>query len=498
MENRFYNKDFEQLVKNSADQYRMFPSEKVWKGIHNKLHTRRRWYGAGLAFLLLSIGTVTWVMLTNPSTKNAAYKNLIAQNTTAKKPVVKKENEIFIAPKIGRANNQQNSTGSPLPGISNTIPPLKNDVLADIPATNDSGRMTEAMDASIQKPFTTESTPVPATVKPLNTNTAKTDLVAKTIKEPLVAKVTTTEPRLIAYDNSFTGISGYQIPGESNKAAEKTELDFSLSNNNWPLTIESVMNSYIKKAGRNKISWQLYFAPTVTYRSLKENKAFIKAARAASNPLNGNSPAAVNYSFPDLDNLIVHKPDIGFQIGTSVGYALSKRFRILTGLQFNVNKYDIKAYNHTTEVATISLNTLGRSSSVSSVTSYRVMGGGYNANWLRNFYFSASVPVGMEYVIAKGKKNYFGVSGTVQPTYVLDNKSYLVSTDYKNYAQAPSLTRHWNVNTGFELFAGIINKKSEWRISPQVRYQTLSSYKNKYPVKENLFDFGLKMGFMLR
>jgi hypothetical protein len=126
------------------------------------------------------------------------------------------------------------------------------------------------------------------------------------------------------------------------------------------------------------------------------------------------------------------------------------------------------------------------------------MGGGYNVNWLRNFYFSASVPVGMEYVIAKGKKNYFGVAGTVQPTYVLDNKSYLISTDYKNYAQAPSLTRHWNVNTGFELFAGIINKKSEWRISPQVRYQTLSSYKNKYPVKENLFDFGLKMGFMLR
>ena len=42
------NRDFEQFVKQNADQYRMFPSEKVWNGIHNSLHTRRRWYGFGL------------------------------------------------------------------------------------------------------------------------------------------------------------------------------------------------------------------------------------------------------------------------------------------------------------------------------------------------------------------------------------------------------------------------------------------------------------------
>jgi hypothetical protein len=100
--------------------------------------------------------------------------------------------------------------------------------------------------------------------------------------------------------------------------------------------------------------------------------------------------------------------------------------------------------------------------------------------------------------VARGKRSYVGVAANVQPTYVLDNKSYLVSTDYKNYAQVPSLTRHWNVNTGAEIFAGIVNKKSEWRISPQVRYQTLSSYKNTYPVKENLFDVGVKLGLILK
>src|SRR6185295_4112031 len=66
MESNFNNRDFEQFVKQNADQYRMFPSEKVWKGIHNALHTRKRWYGIGLTFLLLTVGTVTWVMVSSP------------------------------------------------------------------------------------------------------------------------------------------------------------------------------------------------------------------------------------------------------------------------------------------------------------------------------------------------------------------------------------------------------------------------------------------------
>jgi len=69
MENNFNNRDFEQFVKQNADQYRMFPSEKVWKNVHHALHTRRRWYGLGLTVLLLTAGIVTWVML-SPSVRN--------------------------------------------------------------------------------------------------------------------------------------------------------------------------------------------------------------------------------------------------------------------------------------------------------------------------------------------------------------------------------------------------------------------------------------------
>ena len=159
----------------------------------------------------------------------------------------------------------------------------------------------------------------------------------------------------------------------------------------------------------------------------------------------------------------------------------------------SVSKYDIKAYDHPAEVATIALT----DRSVRTVSNYRNTNG-YKENWLRNFYFSASIPVGAELKLSDGNKNYFGVAATLQPTYVLDNRAYLISADYKNYAEMPSLTRKWNLNTSFEVFTAHTTGKVSWRVGPQVRYQVMSSFVKNYPIKEHLFDFGLKLGIQLK
>ena len=91
----------------------------------------------------------------------------------------------------------------------------------------------------------------------------------------------------------------------------------------------------------------------------------------------------------------------------------------------------------------------------------------------------------------------FGLATTVQPTYILGDRAYLITTDYKNYIEVPWLIRRWNVNTAFETFVTLQGAKTKWQIGPQVRYQLLSSFISKYPVKENLFDFGLKVGVTL-
>jgi hypothetical protein len=90
-----------------------------------------------------------------------------------------------------------------------------------------------------------------------------------------------------------------------------------------------------------------------------------------------------------------------------------------------------------------------------------------------------------------------GIAGTIQPTYVVRDRAYLISTDYKNYAKVPWLVRRVNMSTGFEAYVNYGKGKTRWQVGPQVRYQLLSSFHNKYPVKEYLFDFGLKLGVTL-
>jgi hypothetical protein len=481
MEKQYFNNDFEQFVKQNADQYRMFPSEKVWDGIHNRLHTRRRWYGLGLALLLISTGVVTWVMLVNPGKKQQAIANIpavvkqaspqekispapIAQNSSVAKQTAKKE----IA------------GHTPFPAASYTT---------DITTTGLQNRATETSvtfnnEEEVNETETTTSLPV----------VVKTQKTAEGISKSIsVKKLPPARSLDIAPD---APVLTKAVPADVAAPGKKDEVAETSQRPEAPiLTIESVVNAYKKPALKKKLSWQAYITPVVSYRTLNENQAFINAARASTN----SSTPAVTYLPSDLEAVINHRPDIGFQLGVSGGYPLSKKIKLLSGLQFNVSKYDIRAYNYSNEIAIVALSTAaGRSNTVIATTNYRIEGGYNRASWLRNFYFSASVPVGVEVKLAEGKRNYFGFTATAQPTYILDNRSYLVSTDYKNYVQIPSLTRKWNVNTGFEVFAGVKTGKTEFRIGPQVRYQTLSSYKNKYPIEERLFDFGLKLGVMLK
>jgi len=234
-----------------------------------------------------------------------------------------------------------------------------------------------------------------------------------------------------------------------------------------PLTIESVLNIYKPKS--RKLGWQTYFAPTVSYRKLNDN---------------------------NIDNIVAHKPAFGFELGLAAKYKIASNVKLKGGLQFNVNRYEIKTFDSYSQLATIRLSDRNGVDYVSAVTNYNNFSG-YKSSWLQNFYFQVSVPVGVELKLKGDDKVQFGIASTIQPTYLLGDKAYVISTDYKNYAEMPSLVRHWNVNTNFETFVAYSTGHLNWQVGPQVRYQLLSSYLKKYPVKENLFDFGLKVGISL-
>src|SRR5688572_32364513 len=81
MERQFNNGDFEKLLRDNANQYRMYPSEKVWKGIHSTLHTRRRWYGFTATLMFLVTGSIISIFVFSD---NKGKNNLADQKSTAR------------------------------------------------------------------------------------------------------------------------------------------------------------------------------------------------------------------------------------------------------------------------------------------------------------------------------------------------------------------------------------------------------------------------------
>ena len=472
MENRFSNRDFEQFVKQNADQYRMYPSEKVWKNIHHNLHTRRRWYGIGLGLLLLTTAAVTGVML------SPGKKEQIASKKSSPSPATASTKDRKVSPKVFIAAAEHKQNRSPLTSNDEN---LQNRLFFAIEGNDEetNNNNTDYATASVS-PVSNENLQVTTSVQP--------DLMAKAVtvnpkrhisNKPAMVAAETKSNQPVFAENKISKL----LKDEPQVTPEKRDI--------YPLSIESVVNSYKHTKARKKLSWEVYFTPTISYRKLKENKDFINSTLANNNALNYYTAIA------DINSLVTHKPDMGLQLGFNAGYPLSKNLKVLAGLQFNVSKYDIRAYTYDSEVTTIALNTGGGSNSVSTISNYRNFSGD-DASWLRNLYISASMPVGLELKLNRRGKAEFGVAATVQPTYMLGDRVYLISTDYKNYAEVPSLTRKWNFSGGFEAFAGLSTGKIDWRIGPHVRYQMLSSFDSKYPVKEHLFDFGLKIGIMLK
>ena len=438
---RNFNNEFERFLKESADQYRLYPSSKVWTGIHTALHTRRKWFGLGIVLLLIT-GSLVTLLITNSSKETVI---------TVNKPSI--ENGQTPASNIPARVGDKRISG-------NTI---KDNTLAFVGVKNN-----EVENANSRLSQTDDAVPVAETTNLFSDPTNNLEPLAINLTDELTDQ---------DFFNTQTAERTFSYPKH-------------LQDNPFDLTIESVLNSYHKRSRR--LSFQFSFTPTISYRKLSANKSFLRSAALQAN---------IPYTYAalyDINSAVTHKPDMGLELGWTAKYALTKNFKVKAGLQVNVNRYDIKSFNYPSEVTTIALKREGGSGvdSIRTISSHRNFNG-YSSDWLQNFYFQISIPVGIEVNLIGDDKVQFGVAGTIQPTYILGDRAYLLSTDYKNYVQVPWLIRRWNANTALETYVSYSTGRMKWQVGPQVRYQLLSSFVDKYPVKENLFDFGLKVGISL-
>jgi len=171
---------------------------------------------------------------------------------------------------------------------------------------------------------------------------------------------------------------------------------------------------------------------------------------------------------------------------------LNTKFALRSGLQFNMREYDIDAYVHPIEPATIALVNRSSSDIFNTVTGFRNTAGS-SPIVLKNRYYEISLPIGIDWRPVN-EKFAWGIATSIQPTYTFDKEPFIITSNFKNYADGSQLMRNWNLNTSFETYLGYNTGKYRWQIGPQIRYQLMPTMTNSYPIREYLVDYGIKIG----
>ncbi|HEY4155386.1 MAG TPA: hypothetical protein VGM24_08155, partial [Puia sp.] len=66
-ESLFFDDEFEKHLKDKSDQFKMYPSDKVWNEVYRSLHTRRKRFVAGMSFLIGGILILAGIQLISPA-----------------------------------------------------------------------------------------------------------------------------------------------------------------------------------------------------------------------------------------------------------------------------------------------------------------------------------------------------------------------------------------------------------------------------------------------
>lgn len=463
MRDPLYKDELESYLTEQSDQHRMYPSDRVWRGIQDSLHEKGRWPALTFIFLFIISLLVAGTLLVRPE-----------------------EHLRFIhkTPYLMAGHVSIATADSLVPKLSESL------------ATGKTTEQTIAYaNERLQLQHVVDDTVVPAS--------ADSSMTYNPVVVPAVVLLTVAPVHLLPEQNvssSWTALPDAVIA--VNPPTTSFSSTLSLAGVPAPVAVPAVampvaadpaasvaaaapMPEIVVPRQKSK-RWDLhvYASPSASYRRLVEEKSTKEISQYLSTPM------APNYLI-DVNRVVRHTPARGFEVGFAVGYQLNDRFSLRAGLQYNTRQYNIEASGYSYEATTIVLN--GRDT-INTYTPYRNIKGNYPVT-LHNKYHEISLPVGIQWTGWTSGRFGWGASATLQPTYTFNKQPFIISTDFKNYANGKELTRRWNVNTSFETYISYTIGDFRWQIGPQFRYQQLSSFKQQYPIKEFLLDYGIKIGF---
>lgn len=492
MEQQFFEDEFEQFLRENADQHRMNPSDGVWTNIYRRFHPGKRRVMIAILLLLVLSG-LFWLA-----------NNAVLPAGNLRKPAASWEDSDY---------HQHFSTVTVDDIIEklrakSLMPPIS--IEAPV-ALKPLGISRELLPAHINIP----------TVFSANFgyvdqfSMSHWDLVLPRLSLPIYDLSKVPFKTISTDASNVSAWSGASIPVQNEPALPETEdltELFSVTPSLQPLPnqekilftnhlpIATVVNQPLIKTtapvlasasaqlthATRKSKWEMavHFVPSVGYRNLFDSKNWVTY---------GNSPLMV--SRLNVNQFVDHKPAVGFELGGSLRYRLSPALVVKTGLQLNLTRYSIGAFAHTPEKAMVALNTAYgvRRDTLVSTSNLRNLAGN-RPERLHNAYLQISMPVGAELKLFGDERLQVNLGGSLQPSYLLNTDQYQLSGDFSNYVSEPSLLRRWNLASSMEVFVTYKAGNVNWQIGPQFRYNLLSTFKKEYPIKENLMEYGLKIG----
>jgi hypothetical protein len=444
-ERNLYNDEFERQLKSKADQFKMYPSDKVWNEVHSSLHTRKRRFVIGMSFLIGGILFIAGTQLISP-VHNTGTKSIAAKvNTSAKS------------------------------AASNDLAGFTTGNLATAPLGNLNGHH-----KSEDGPSGT-----PSFILVAGNESEKT---AAFVQESLVEKNTARIKVIQPADQSVSRKSeGPVSPAGLNEGIQ------SMINNPVPgiVASELIQEKPVTQTSRNhsdRYSWEIYVTPTLNTHYLNGINYRTMAQALPTAPIMVVHIANVN-------GFVDNTPVMGYNVGGNILYRISKNISLKAGLEFSFSRYYINTYNSNQgqSQATLSSYFGYVADSLISMTN----GGGSinkNPDRFQNRYYQLSIPLGVDMkVISKGKFQVH-LGATMQPSYLLNTDAYVLSNDFSSYTKDADAFRRWNLIAGAEAYVSYGVGKIRWEIGPQLRYQIFSTYKNSYPLQENMLNYGLRIG----
>jgi len=444
-ERNLYNEEFERQLKEKADQFKMYPSDKVWNEVHSSLHTRKRRFVVGMSFLIGSILFLAGTQLISPVHNTHANSSSAKMNTAAKQATSANLPDFtpgnFEAAPLNNSADHNNSAESQSGTTSFILRPAI--------ASEKSG---PEMQESVNEKNTIRIKPIQP-VEQTVSGKSETPVSTADLMESMNSVVNNPAPDIIAAE----------------MISEKTGTQLSHNHS-------------------DRYSWEVYITPTLN-----------------THYLNGINYRTMSQALPTAPIMVVHianvngfvdnTPVLGYNVGGNILYRISKNISLKAGLEFSFSRYYINTYNS------------GQGQSAASLSSYF----GYVADSLisisngsgtidknperfQNRYYQLSIPVGVDMkVVSKGKFQVH-LGATLQPSYLLNTDAYVLSNDFSSYTKDAEAFRRWNLIAGAEAYISYGVGKIRWEIGPQVRYQIFSTYKNSYPLQENMLNYGIRFG----